>query len=67
MRKPLTILALIAFMLVWVWAAVTIGTRLTGLPGWVQLVFYIAAGTLWVLPLRPLLAWMNAAEPPEED
>jgi hypothetical protein len=54
-------------MFVWIVIVATVGSRLTGQSGWVQLVFYVAAGTLWILPLRPLLAWMNAAEPPEED
>jgi predicted membrane channel-forming protein YqfA (hemolysin III family) len=67
MRKPITILAMLAFIAVWIWAIATLGTYMTGLPGWAQMLFYIAAGTLWVIPLRPLLNWMNAAEPPEED
>lgn len=67
MRKPITIFALLGFMAVWIWAIGTLGTHMTGLPGWVQMVFYIAAGTLWIIPLRPILKWMNAAEPPEED
>jgi len=67
MRKPVAILLMLAFMALWVWGAATIGSRFTGASGWLQLVFYVAAGTLWVFPLRPLFLWMNANQPPEED
>ena len=26
-------------------------------PGWLQLPFYIVAGIVWILPLRPILRW----------
>jgi len=67
MRKPVAILLMLAFMALWVWGAATIGSRLTGVSGWLQLVFYVVAGIGWVLPLRPLFLWMNANQPPEED
>lgn len=67
MRKPVAILLMLAFMALWVWGAATIGSRLTGAPSWLQLVFYVVAGIGWVLPLRPLFLWMNANQPPEED
>jgi len=67
MRKPIASILMLIFMAAWIWAAATLGARMTGLPGWVQLVFYVVAGFGWVLPLRPLLKWMNANQPPEED
>ncbi len=67
MRKPVAILLMLAFMALWVWGAATIGSRLTGVSGWLQLVFYVVAGIGWVFPLRPLFLWMNANQPPEED
>ncbi len=66
MRKPIAILLMLAFIAAWIWLAGTIGTVVAGWSGWLQLVFFILAGTLWVVPLRPLLRWMNAAEPPPE-
>jgi hypothetical protein len=67
MRKPVAILLMLAFMALWVWGAGTIGSRLTGVSSWLQLVFYVVAGIGWVFPLRPLFLWMNANQPPEED
>ena len=67
MRKPVAILLMLAFMTLWVWGAGTIGSRLTDVSGWLQLVFYVVAGIGWVFPLRPLFLWMNANQPPEED
>ena len=67
MRKLIAVTLMLAFMALWIWGASTVGTRLTGVPSWLQLVFYIVAGIGWVLPLRPLLKWMNAKEVPDED
>jgi len=60
-RKPIAILALFAVLIVWIVAAATIGSAITGAPGWIQLVFYVMAGFGWILPLRPVFLWMNSA------
>lgn len=67
MRKLVAVLLMLAFMVLWIWAAGTLGSHMTGMPRWVQLLFYVIAGIGWILPLRPLLKWMNANQPPEED
>lgn len=67
MRKPVAVLVLLVFMALWIWGAGTVGSRLIEMPGWVQLIFYVVAGFGWILPLRPLLKWMNANQSPEED
>ncbi len=67
MRKPIAIIAVLIFMGVWIWGAGTIGTQLTGMPGWQQLVFYVVAGLGWIVPLRPLFKWMNSGIQPGED
>ena len=67
MRKPVAVLVLLAFMALWIWGAGTVGSRLTEMPNWAQLIFYVVASFGWILPLRPLLKWMNANQPPEED
>ena len=59
MRKIIAGLVLLAFIAIWIFLAATIGTQLAGAPKWVQLVFYIVAGIAWVIPLRPLMRWMN--------
>lgn len=67
MRKLVAIAIMLGFMALWIWAAATIGTRLTAWPGWAQLAFYGVAGIGWILPLRPVLAWMNSVEQPPDD
>ncbi len=67
MRKLIAIAVMLAFMALWIWGAGTVGTHLTGASPWLQLVFYVVAGIGWILPLRPVLKWMNANEVPEED
>lgn len=67
MRKPVAVVLMLAFMALWIWGAGTVGTMIAGSSVWLQLVYYIVAGFGWILPLRPLLLWMNANEVPEED
>lgn len=35
------------------------------LPGWAQAIFYAIVGMAWILPLMPLLAWMERPDPGE--
>ncbi len=67
MRKPIAVVAVLAFMALWIWGAGTIGSGLTGAPGWLQLVYYLIAGLGWILPLRPVFVWMNSGVQPDED
>lgn len=66
-RKPVAALILLGYLCAWVILVGSASAAITGLPGWAQLLFYIIAGTVWILPLRPILRWMNGAEPPPED
>ena len=66
MRKVVTSLGLLAFIAAWIVAAGTIGTWLSDKNDWLQLVFYVFAGVAWVIPLRPLLRWMNTPQPPAD-
>lgn len=67
MRKPVTALILLAYILVYAIAAATIGGMIAGGPRWAELAFYIVAGIAWIFPLKPLFAWMNRGAPPPED
>lgn len=66
-RKPIGSLLLLAWILAWVWGVITLAPAAGAWPGLAELAFYIAAGTLWVVPLKPLFSWMNAADPPEDN
>lgn len=58
-RKPAGALAIMALIAVW-------AVLVTSLSGWIgtlhwtlQAVFYLVAGVVWILPLKPLLLWME--------
>jgi len=59
-RKALGCFVLLAYLGVYAVAAATLGAVLQPmLPFWAELLFYIVAGVAWVIPLKPLFAWMN--------
>lgn len=58
-RKPAGILLILALIAGWSVLVVSIGERMTGAPVLLQALFYLVAGIAWVLPLRPLLRWME--------
>lgn len=43
----------------WSWAMVSLAGLVSGMPVLVEILFYAFAGIAWVLPLRPLLSWME--------
>jgi membrane protein implicated in regulation of membrane protease activity len=59
------------FVLVWITGyiaiAATIGSWLINANFWVMLLYYPIAGFAWVLPLKPLLAWMSRPDPDAQD
>ena len=60
MRKAVGCASLLLYMALYAAAAATLGAwLLPRLPGWGELAFYAIAGIIWILPLRPLFAWMN--------
>lgn len=57
-RKFVGMIAILAFVTLYVIVVVTIGEHVPG--HWLaQLVFYGVSGTLWGVPLFPLIRWMN--------
>lgn len=58
-RKPLGILAILAGIAVYVGVVSSFAEQLSALPKGVQVVVYLVLGVAWLLPLRPLLVWMN--------
>jgi predicted membrane channel-forming protein YqfA (hemolysin III family) len=50
------ILALIAG---WAVLVVSAAPLIAGAPKWVHVIFYLVAGIVWILPLKPLLRWME--------
>lgn len=60
-RKPAGIGLILLLILVWAVVVTSASELLTGLPWPVHAIYYLVAGTIWVLPLKPLLRWMETA------
>jgi len=59
-RKAAGCLVLLLYLGTYAVLAASLGVYLAPLlPAWAELVFYAAAGIVWVFPLKPLFAWMN--------
>jgi hypothetical protein len=58
-RKPAGIFLILLIILVWAVIVATAAPWIGTLPGLVQGVIYVVAGFVWILPLKPLLAWME--------
>lgn len=58
-RKPTGVLLILAFISVWCAIIVSQWDRIGQWPIWAQSVFYLVAGIAWLLPLKPLLIWME--------
>ncbi len=58
-RKPVGMLTICGLIAVWA-AIVASASGLIGrLPVAVQVIVYILLGIVWILPLKPLLSWME--------
>jgi hypothetical protein len=58
-RKPVGILGLIAYLIVYALLVSAFADAIGGLPNLLAALVYLVAGIAWVLPLRPLFLWMN--------
>ena len=58
-RKPAGVFLILLLIAVWSVVAVS-AFELIGDAAWpLQALFFLIAGTVWVLPLKPLLRWME--------
>lgn len=58
-RKPIGIIGMLVYMTVYALVISQFADALANLPQLVMALFYLVAGVVWVLPLRPLFLWMN--------
>jgi hypothetical protein len=58
-RKPVGILGLLAGLLVYAAVAARLLAPIAAWPVLVQTAIYIVLGTVWLLPLRRFLIWME--------
>ena len=60
LRKLVGTVILVVFVSLYALTAMTVGAaKLPDASGLVQLLFYLVAGLIWVLPVMPLIAWMQ--------
>jgi Protein of unknown function (DUF2842) len=59
-RKLIGTVVLLVFLGAYVWVAVIIGAgRISLAPHWAQLLYFLIAGLLWVIPAGLLIRWMQ--------
>jgi predicted membrane channel-forming protein YqfA (hemolysin III family) len=50
---------LLLLIALWGFVVVTVAEWLPELPWPLEALFFIAAGIMWILPLKPMLRWME--------
>jgi hypothetical protein len=59
-RKFVGTIILVVFMALYALITMTLASaKLPGAPGWLQLIFFVVAGLLWVVPAAGLVTWMQ--------
>lgn len=58
-RKPIGIFAILALITLWSVLVAGGAGQIARLHWLIQLILYALAGTIWVLPFKPLLRWME--------
>ena len=61
-RKPAGMGAILLLIVVWAVIVVSVAEWLVGLPWPVHALYYTVAGIVWILPLKPLLRWMETGK-----
>ena len=61
-RKPAGIFLILLLILVWSVAVVTLADHLAGWPWPLEALFFLVAGIAWILPLKPLVRWMQTGK-----
>lgn len=60
---------ILGVIIVWALLVASFADTVSRWPAWVQLPFYIAAGIVWIVPLKPILRWSETgrwrATPPQ--
>ena len=61
-RKPTGIFALLALIAIWAVLVASLSQEVGRWPVLVQALFYLVAGVAWIMPLKPLLRWMETGK-----
>jgi hypothetical protein len=58
-RKPVGIFAILALIGLWCFLVASLSVWVGGWPVLAQAIFYLVAGIAWILPVKPLLMWIE--------
>lgn len=58
-RKPAGIFFILALIAAWAVLVASLASQVGSWPILAQAIFYLLAGIAWILPLKPLLRWME--------
>jgi hypothetical protein len=58
-RKPAGIFLILLLIAVWAWVVVSIADLFPAMPWPVRALYFVTAGIVWILPLKPLLRWIE--------
>jgi hypothetical protein len=58
-RKPFGVFAIIALIAVWCILVASLSGSVGVWPVLAQALFYLVAGIAWILPLKPILQWIE--------
>ena len=58
-RKPAGVGLILLLILIWAVLVASLSGYVGQAPWPLQAIFYVVAGTVWILPLKPLLTWME--------
>lgn len=58
-RKPAGVALILLLIAIWAVIVASASHMLEGRPWPVLAIYYLVAGIVWILPLRPLLRWME--------
>jgi hypothetical protein len=61
-RKPTGIFAILALIAIWAVLVASLSQEVGRWPVLVQALFYLVAGVAWIMPLKPLLRWMETGK-----
>jgi hypothetical protein len=61
-RQPAGIGLILLLIAAWSALVVSAGGYVAALPWPIEALFYVVAGIAWVLPLKPLLRWMETGQ-----
>ena len=58
-RKPAGMFLILLLIAIWAVLVATLADLIDGVPWPVEALFFLVAGVVWILPLKPLLQWME--------